>query len=93
MPASPARSSVGPEPRSNAEPKALGELAVSEVLGGRVFAAPAPFTSADRYLLSLPAWTGFPLSPETGVVLGLCGLLGGVGFVGFEPPPVARHSL
>jgi len=97
------RSAVGPEPRSNAEPTALGVVVEFEGLVRRLDGWLSR-TSPDRYLRSLPAWrmtfaalgetvTGvveaeLELEPVSPPLVCL-----GLELLGFPPPPDGRHSL
>ncbi len=95
MPASAMRSAVGPEPRSKADPMAVGAVAALVALGDGRRVVPALLSSvAARRLLSLPAclsafavWLEMCVEPAL-VVPPLF-----VPLVGLLPLPVWMHSL
>ena len=105
MPASAIRRAVGPEPRSNAEPTALGSVVAVEGLELMRLEGWLPLMRLDRTLLSLPAWRrALRAAADTGVVEvePVCSPFPGLELPpedlelpleDFPPPPVGRHSL
>lgn len=88
------RSAVGPEPRSKAEPIALGAVAGPGLLDWRLRGGPELLIRVENALLSLPVFliafavrlgmTACELEPSVFELLPP---------VGFPPPPVGTHSL
>jgi len=88
------RSAVGPEPRSKAEPIALGAVAGSEALDWRLRGGPELLIRVENALLSLPVFLialavrfGMTACEVEPLVFEL------LPPVGFPPPPVGTHSL
>jgi hypothetical protein len=98
VPARTMRRAVGPEPRSKAEPTAVGSLAAADDCDWRKRTAPYPLTRFDRDFPSCPAfWSAFAVCFEMyGELVPLC-VLPLVGppppLVDLPPPPLPRHSL